>query len=153
MSMTNEQYAKAVKALAETPGLGRRRLIRICGCTGYAAETFLNNYHKLKGPVMAVSDTVTEREAPKGVSVREFGKKFDYEAKLRDTIKALCASRFVCDADIREQSEIPATVFRNVASLPEFIKCQIKDGGTIWWSTEVNANEIRAKAGKWGVHK
>lgn len=43
--MTQEQYAKACKARAEIPGLGRRRLCKIAGCTDYAADRFLQGYY------------------------------------------------------------------------------------------------------------
>ena len=155
--MTSDQYAKACEARRTIPGLGRRRLCKLTGCTDYAADMFLQG--KYDAPHADKYDGDYERVqaamAPvkPSVSVKDFAGKFDFEAKLRKTLKELCRDSFVSDSDIRAHSGIPACAFRGVASLPEFQACQIKEGGTIWWSVKGNVDTVRAKAQKWGVLK
>lgn len=41
MAMTPAQLEKATAAITADPGIGRRKLIKACGCTAYAAARFL----------------------------------------------------------------------------------------------------------------
>lgn len=154
--------AKAKAAVQANPSIGRKKLIRLCGCTAFAAAKFLKSGDKpvqVCVPVPAAKPQGGEAREPKepretlGVSVREFGSRFDFEAKLRKTIKTLCGDRFVADADVRTHCDIPIPSFRAVAAMPEFMACQIKEGGTVWWSARENVEEVRAKARKWGISK
>ena len=43
--MTQEQIQKAHAALKADPGIGRRKLIKACGCTAYAAARFLKRVY------------------------------------------------------------------------------------------------------------
>ena len=152
MALTLEEAANA------NPGIGRRRLMALTGRTAYACEKFLEerNGTKLssvcgqKGPE---SETTPGKAEPVGVPVKKLLARFDFEAKLAKTIKDLCADRFVSDADIRSECGIPAGAYRDVAGLPQFQKCQIKDGGTLWWSSEENVDKVRAAARKWRISK
>ena len=161
MPLSKEQLDKANAARAADPAIGRRKLVKLLRCSDYAAAKFLSGealspksaegffcaIHGQRGPE-------TENKAGKlGVPVRKFLERFDFEAKLEKTVKALCADRFVSDADIRAESGIPAGSFRDVAGLPQFQKLQIKDGGTLWWSTEENVEAVRAAARKWRITK
>jgi len=151
MAMTQDQLAKARAAVAADPTIGRRRLMTACGCTRHAAEKFLKGgvdgrARKKNAPSIAPA------ERP-GISVREFTSRFDFEAKLRKTLKDLCTDKFVSDSDIRNHCDIPVSCFRTVAALPEFAACQIKEGGTVWWSARGNVDAVRAQARKWGISK
>lgn len=153
MAMTPEQQAKAAKALAADPGIGRRKLVAACGCTGFAAAKFLKG--GAAAAPGAVRGTATQPPASgrPGISVREFSARFDFEAKLRKTLKELCQDKFVSDSDIRNHCDIPVSSFRTVAALPEFAACQMKEGGTVWWSAKQNVDTVRAQARKWGISK
>jgi hypothetical protein len=157
--MTQEQQAKAEAALAANPSIGRRRLMAACGCTAFAAATYLRTAGTI-APAAAKSNRTAGATAPAaaksdrpGVSVRDFSARFDFEAKLRKTLKELCQDKFVSDLDIRNHCDIPVTSFRTVATLPEFTACQMKDSGTVWWSVKENVDSVRAKARKWGVSR
>jgi hypothetical protein len=145
MAMTPEQQAKAKAALAANPNLGRRKLMSVCGCTAYAAETYI----KTAG---ATAPAAAKPDKP-GISVRDFSSRFDFEAKLRKTLKELCQDKFVSDSDIRNHCDVPVSSFRTVAALPEFTACQMKEGGTVWWSAKANVDAVRAQARKWGISK
>ncbi len=45
MAMTKIQLTAAEAAYAKNPNIGRRNLIRACGCTGYAASRYLQAKH------------------------------------------------------------------------------------------------------------
>lgn len=168
MAMTREQFEKAEALRKSNPRAGRRRLMAATGCTSFAAQQYLQGVYtkgrlggapgRPRGGAKA-SARETKDGAPAqtpgrpGVSVREFLGRFDFEATLRKTVKDLCADRFVADADIRTACDIPVTSYRAVASLPEFQACQIKEGGTVWWSTRENVDRVRASARKWGISK
>lgn len=158
MAMTQEQQALAESVYAKDPTTGARKLMRLTRCTRWSADVFLNNMRtgtteaaRGKAPLRIV---FTPKDAtPKGVSVKEFKGRFDFEASLRRTIKELCKDQFVADADIRERCDIPIPAFRTVAELPEFKACQIKDRGTVFWSIKENVDEVRLQARKWGISK
>ena len=86
MAMTNEQFMKAVKARDENPGIGRRRLVAITGCTAFAAQTFLK-----QGNRDLIPDT---KKTAKGVkTLADFRQAYDKDtivpAKIRGGIAAL----------------------------------------------------------------
>lgn len=160
MAFTLEQAALA------NPGIGRRRLMALTGRTAYACEKFLQAINGVKAPGKLSSklssvygqkgpecEAAPEKAMPVGVPVKKFLARFDFESKLAKTVKDLCADRFVSDADIRSECGIPAGAYRDVAGLPQFQKCQIKDGGTLWWSSEENVDKVRAAARKWRISK
>lgn len=146
MPMTPDQKEAAEKAYAEDPGIGRRRLVAKAHCTDFAASTFLKQKHRASG-------SPSTGTPARGVTVREFCGRFDFEAKLTRTIKELCRDRFVAEADIREQCDIPIPAFRTVADLPQFKSCQIRDGGVTYWSTKENVDAARQQARKWGLNR
>lgn len=150
--MTREQYAKACKARAEIPGLGRRRLCKIAGCTDYAADQFLQGKYD---PVPAAAGRVQAAvsAAVRLVPVDDFASRFDFGARLRKALGELCRNGFVSEADIRAYSGIPVGEFRSVAAGPEFQSCQIRNGGITWWSVKENVDTVRAKAQKWSIRK
>lgn len=154
--MTPEQYRAACAARLSNPAIGRRKLRKLTGCTDYAADRFLKGDYD-KGHDKYAGDYERVQAAlnpPKpGVSVKDFAGRFDFEAKLRKTLKELCRDSFVSDSDIRAHSGIPACAYRDVAAMPEFQSCQIRDGGTTWWSVKENVDTVRAKAQKWGIRK
>lgn len=96
---------------------------------------------------------LTTKQAKPGISVRDFAARFDFEAKLRKTLKELCQDKFVSESDIRNCCDIPVSSFKTVAALPEFTACQMKEGGTVWWSAKANVDAVRAQARKWGISK
>ena len=158
--MTPEQYRAACAARQSNPAIGRRKLRKLTGCTDYAADRFLKgDYDKHPGKELCKYDGAYERvqaalnPLKPGVSVKDFAGRFDFEAKLRKTLKELCRDSFVSDSDIRAHSGIPACAYRDVAAMPEFQSCQIRDGGTTWWSVKENVDTVRAKAQKWGIRK
>ena len=154
--MTPEQYRAACAARQSNPAIGRWKLRKLTGCTDYAADAFLKgNYDQHQGrPFERLCRTPEEVKLTKpGVSVKDFAGRFDFEAKLRKTLKELCRDSFVSDSDIRAHSGIPACAYRDVAAMPEFQSCQIRDGGTTWWSVKENVDTVRAKAQKWGIRK
>lgn len=158
MAMTPEQQAKANAAVTANPSIGRRRLMAACGCTNYAAASFLKRGSmptratSLADPIQAPL-AVSPKPVKPGISVRDFASRFDFEAKLRKTLKELCQDKFVSEYDIRNCCDIPMSSFKTVASLPEFTACQIKDSGTVWWSTKENVDVVRAQASRWGISK
>lgn len=168
MALTYDQENAARAAFDENPTIGWRRLSRLTGCTPSSAEAWLKRQRRGGGEGAASVATATtslpegqEAPAPKsardagvtGIPIAEFKGRFDYEGMLRETIAKLCKSSFVADVDIRARCGIPIPAFRTVASLPEFVACQIKDAGTVFWSTKENADEVRSAARKWGVTK
>lgn len=158
MAMTQEQQALAESVYAKDPTTGARKLMRLARCTRWSADKFLNNMRTGKTEVergkTPLRIVFTPKDtSPKGVSVKEFKGRFDFEASLRRTIKELCKDQFVADADIRERCDIPIPAFRTVAELPEFKACQIKDRGTVFWSIKENVDEVRLQARKWGISK
>ena len=142
--MTPEQYRAACAARQSNPAIGRRKLRKLTGCTDYAADAFLRG--KYDGDRERVQAALNPPKP--GVSVKDFAGRFDFEAKLRKTLKELCRDSFVSDTDIRAHSGIPACAYRDVAAMPEFQSCQIRDGGTTWWSVKENVDTVRAKAQK-----
>lgn len=167
MAMTKEQFEKAEALSKSCPRVGRRKLMTATGCTSFAAQQYLQGVYtkgnlgktsgrwgRAKASAQETKDGAPAQTPGRpGVSVREFLGRFDFEATLRKTVKDLCADRFVADADIRTACDIPVTSYRAVASLPEFQACQMKEGGTVWWSTRENVDRVRASARKWGISK
>lgn len=172
MAMTQDQHSAATEAYAKDPTIGARKVMNACGCTRFAADAFLKTARigglekdpygyklaadpsplKFKLDPKAVAGK-SDATAMKGISVRDFKGRFDFEAKLRRTLKELCKEQFVSDADVREHCDIPIPAFRSVADLPEFKACQIKDRGTVFWSVKENVDEVRQQARKWGISK
>lgn len=155
--MTEDQMNRAKAFMAKNPDAGRRRLMAETGCTAFATTKFLKQWAAgatlLTKPVPPGPQAAPTPGSKPGVSVRDFLGRFDFESKLRRTVKDLCADRFVSDADIRNACDIPVSSFKTVASLPEFQACQLKESGTVWWSTKENIDTVRAKARKWGISK
>lgn len=158
--------AEAAALFAENPGIGRRRMVAALGCSGFMAERILRELRagprrarpapagpgKGPDPVKGAEPRKPERSGV-GIPVKEFGSRYDYEAKLRGVLREFCRDRFVSDADIRERCDIPIPAFRTVADLPEFRACQIKDRGTVFWSLKANVDEVRQLARRWGISK
>jgi hypothetical protein len=175
MAMTKDQHSAATAAYAKDPTIGARKVMNASGCTRFAADAFLKTARTkdvelrplAKGTILKPEDQTPaypptkwvnavgkpDATAMKGISVKEFKGRFDFEAKLRRTIKELCKDQFVSDADVREHCDIPIPAFRSVADLPEFKACQIKDRGTVFWSVKENVDEVRQQARKWGISK
>ena len=153
--MTEPALKLAEAAYKADPKIGRRRLMAAAHCTSFAAAKFLIQKHEGATPVVTAQSAATQPLASSrpGVSVREFSSRFDFEAKLRKTLKELCSDKFVSDSDIRNNCDIPVSSFRTVAALPEFAACQMKEGGTVWWSAKHNVDAVRAQARKWGISK
>ena len=150
------------------PGIGRRKIVAALGCTDFAAAKVLKKWHADHGTTPSHGGTPdgqravrllgstpgsTELKPKTRVSVSDFCGRFDYAAKLREVVGKLCRNQFVAEVDIRANCDIPVTVFRHVADLPEFRSCQIKDGGTTWWSTAANVETARRNAKQWGISK
>ena len=145
--------ADAAALYAADKTVGRRRLVAALGCTGWVADKILQDLRSGKPVAREENPALMQvRKAP-GISVKEFGSRFDYESKLRGVLRELCRDRFVSDADIRERCDIPIPAFRTVAGLPEFQACQIKDRGTVYWSLKGNVDEVRQQARRWGISK
>ena len=156
------EYKTLEQAVKENPGIGRRRLMALTGRTGWACEKFLEGIRKgcpaAEGPIdnlyrRTTSDGRVPYTDRSGIPVKEFMGRFDYESKLRKTVKALCRGCFVSEHDIRSNCGIPIPSFKAVAEMPEFKKCQVKDEGVTWWGTAENVAAVRAEARKWGVQK
>lgn len=152
--------AEAAALFAENPGIGRRRMTAALGCSGFMAERILRGLRagaRAARPAPAEPGKGAEPRKPErsgvGIPVKEFGSRYDYEAKLRGVLREFCRDRFVSDADIRERCDIPIPAFRTVADLPEFRACQIKDRGTVFWSLKTNVDEVRQLARRWGISK
>lgn len=149
--------AEAAALFAENPGIGRRRMTAALGCSGFMAERILRGLRAGARPAPAEPGKGAELRKPErsgvGIPVKEFGSRYDYEAKLRGVLREFCRDRFVSDADIRERCDIPIPAFRTVADLPEFRACQIKDRGTVFWSLKTNVDEVRQLARRWGISK
>ena len=138
------------QAVQENPGIGRRRLMALTGRTGWACAKYLEGTRK---GCPAQDRTAVTIQNPTGIPVKEFMGRFDYESKLRQTVKRLCRNCFVSEHDIRANCGIPIPSFKAVAEMPEFKKCQVKDEGVTWWGTAENVAAVRAEARKWGVQK
>ena len=152
--------AEAAALFAENPGIGRRRMVAARGCAGFMAERILRGLRagaRRARPAPAEPGKGAEPRKPErsgvGIPVKEFGSRYDYEAKLRGVLREFCRDRFVSDADIRERCDIPIPAFRTVADLPEFRACQIKDRGTVFWSLKANVDVVRLLARRWGISK
>ena len=157
----------AADLYVKDPKVGRRRMVAALGCTGHMAEKLLAAVRSGRAmaarpcPFPKAADTIIGTPeggkrpdgAKLGISVKEFGSRFDYESKLRGVLRELCRDRFVSDADIRERCDIPIPAFRTVAGLPEFQACQVKDRGTVYWSLKNNVDEVRQQARRWGISK
>lgn len=91
MAMTQEQLAKAIAARRGNPSIGRRKIMAITGCTGFAAAKFLKSGH-----VAAEEKTGSVREnvkpsSSKAANVKtlaDFRQAYDKDtiipAKIRD---------------------------------------------------------------------
>ena len=168
--LTSEQWTKAEGYVKAHPDAGRATLARVVGSNDSDARRFLERFRagetawpgprgkagkagSKAGAVPDAPDKAGAAAAKPGVSLRDFLGRFDFEAKLRRTVRDMCSDRFVSDADIRNACDIPVASFKTVASLPEFQACQLKEGGTVWWSSKENVDTVRAKARKWGISK
>ena len=148
-----DMSALAAELYAENPKIGRRKMVAALGCTGWAADRILQGLRSGKPVARKEGPASVQAGKELGISVKEFGGRFDYESKLRGVLRELCRDRFVSDADIRERCDIPIPAFRTVAGLPEFQACQIKDRGTVYWSLKTNVDEVRQQARRWGISK
>jgi hypothetical protein len=172
VAFTKEQAKLAIKMIKADPEIGRRKLSAALGCPSHIVEKFLvrwkagtkdtpdelvamfatRAYRSTRS--MAVTPPGTNDPSQvAGVSVREFVGRFDYAGKLRKLLKETCSNAFVPDSEIRALSGISIPSFKLAASLPEFKACQIKEGGTLYWSTKNNVDQVRAQANKWGVQR
>lgn len=142
--LNRTQIREGKRAYAENPAIGRGRMRRVLGCSGYAAEKFLKEVRSESGVKAPVRP---------GVPVREFAGKFNYKERLMSAIAEHCSGHFVTNSELRALSGIPGSVFQTVSSLPEFASCRMADGGVIWWSTKANVDAVRASAAKWGIRK
>lgn len=119
---------------------------------GLTAEVMAKNADTL--PKIAPKQIIPSplrRDSIQTTSVAQFMAKYDYEARLRVAIRKLCKTQFVSDLDMRNEADIPAPVFRKVAAMEEFLPCQLKDNGKVWWSTPENVEKVRSTQRQWGL--
>ena len=103
-----------------------------------------------KSPGAPVSEEqIAVKPAPRvrPKNLEEFRKMHDNPQKIRNGLANLVGSTYLTEEEFRQFCNIPATLWRRNAELPEFADHKLKHAGVVYWASKKTIQEMKTIIG------